>query len=395
MTDKLEAALLYSGFESYEPNTWLRLINEFSAGYGYSFSRTRHERLPSYLNFLGHGMTIEIAFCQDPVGAENFQNSLASEITRLEFPEARDAIQSHQQYIHFAITKGETNAFEPDPIDDGRNPPAFEISEYDFVISLLRTIMSFQIAKSPALAVYWAQCDRLFEPRGFLKTTSDLRDVSLLVHPIYFADTDVSATQAHYGIKTFGAANLIGHEVMMDPSSVPVEGVQEIILHFITMTRNTGLVMPHGDVFGRSEAESVRVLRQTESEFYNGFIRLDVEFSELYGIDKRSHGHDYEERDVDMNDPAQRALHEKIQELMAQASAAEVNLHQESDADRDVELYRQDLKAEWTGVRNKVDISKLRSLAPSNGQSLGAADEPVRAEKPRRLKRVSGFFSRK
>lgn len=393
-TNKLEAALLYSGMDTYEPGIWLKLINEFAAGFSMSFSRTKQERTPHYFHMTGHGLTIEISCAKTPIENDVFRNALASEVTRREFPDCFAMVAGHEAFVHMSITKGEVSQFDALREDDGRNPPMLDDMEYDFATAMLRTMLTMQIASSIPMAVYWEPCDRLLEPRKFLRISVDIRDNALLVHPVYFQAEGPDAKRGRLGIKTYGARYLIGCELVMDPSQVPVEELTQMALHFIGITRNTGLLLPDGDVFGRDESETIEVRYESRENASIKLGKLRILHSDKHGIDIRPKEGEEAEADLDLDDPAERALHQKIEELKAQAAAAEVALGKEHESAKDVELFERELQPEWTGVRKKVDMDKLRNLTVGrSAQPDGSDPAPQAPEKANG--RVGGFFSRR
>lgn len=393
-TNKLEAALLYSSVDTYEPGIWLKLINEFAAGFSMSFSRTKQERTPYYFHMTGHGLTIEISCAQTAIENEVFRNSLASEVTRREFPDCFTMVAGHEAFVHMSITKGEASQFDALREDDGRNPPMLDDTEYDFAAAMLCTMLTVQIASSVPMAVYWGPCDRLMEPRKFLRISADIRDNSLLVHPVYFQAEGPDAKPGRLGIKTYGARYLIGCELVMEPSQVPVEELTEMVFHFIGITRNTGLLLPDGDVFGRDESETIQINYESREGASIKSVKLSILHSDKHGIDLRPEEGAETEADFNLDDPAERALHKKIEELKAQAAAAEVTLGAEQEAAKDVELFERELQPEWTGVRKKVDMDKLRNLAGGRSEQPDASN-PAPAAPEKAKGRVGGFFSRR
>ncbi|MEM7290570.1 MAG: hypothetical protein AAF412_09435 [Pseudomonadota bacterium] len=286
MSNKVEAALLCDGFQTYEPENWLRLINEFAAGFGVSFERTNHERFPNYINLQGNGMTLEITCASQMIENSVFVNSLSSEVTRLNFPECYNAVSSHTSYVYFSITKG--SAAPEGLVVENEVNEVGEFSEeaYDFAISLLRMALCMQIARSLPLAVYWEQCDRLFDCKEFLKLAIDQKNNALLIHPVYYHDPSMEQEEV-IGVRSYGARNLIGHEIDFLPCDIPPEELYDLALHYITVTREVGYVLPHGEIFGRDESEYFQILHEEDESTGETLVRLALVYSERYNIDNR------------------------------------------------------------------------------------------------------------
>ena len=385
LSNKVELVLLHDSFEVMDPNVLLKLVNEFAAGYEQSFERTRKEKLPDYFHFSGTKSTIEVDYVNEPVVADAFSSALQSNHVVENFTDAPRIVEEHQSYVHICIWNG---VYEPvDPIT-GEQPPLpseFGGADFDAAISLLRLISAVQINHSRPLAVYWVQSDRLMRVPEYLQLAIDFQDMSLLVHPWFSSGEGQDCS-----LKTIGASSLVGRELLFDPVPMPRAELYDRALHFVSITRGTGLLVPDGDVFGRSEDESIRVHHDQDPVSNEPIVRMVVEYCQQFGIGEPPIESDSEEAPEAFNleDPAEKAMHEKIEAMRQQALENEASAHDEA-------VFSEELgpSVEWKGVQRKIDMSSLRSLA----NSASPADIDVETKQTSGgniMSKVSGLFQR-
>lgn len=392
LSNKIELVLLHESYDALDPNVVVSLVNEFSAGFDQVFERTRFEKAPNYYHFSSGDLTLEIDFVAEPVVEEAFTSALCSHELAEDFPQADEVVKQHQCYVHICIWNGQ---YEPaDPIT-GEQPPLpsnFHGEGFDIAASILRFISAVQINHSRPTAVYWVQSDRLMRTPAFLGLAIDFKDQSLLVHPSGLSEEVGEDGRTIYGLRTTGASCLIGKELALSPVSIPPSELYQCALHFVSMTRGTGLLIPDGDVFGRSEAEIIRVHHLDDPQSGEPLVQLSIEYSEAHRIGQAPVAEEEEETvyEIDLDDPAEKAMHERIEAMKHAAVDAE------PVPDAEVSEFEAELggEPEWTGVQRKVDMSSLRSLTSASAKSEpDSAEEP--APKANIMGKVSGLFNRK
>jgi len=397
LPNKIEAVLLYDQYSVLTPSIWHKLINEFSLKNGVSFELTPNVKTPDFFHFLSDRMTIEVDYVSDPVMVGAFENSLASNYTKLLFPDANEAVEKHACYIHIVITNGQVDP--PNPFIEEQNAApeiAFQAEAFDFAAELLRWLSIVQISAGEPLAVYWAQCDKLLPSRDFLKTAIEFKNQSLMVHPVLYSEVNDETGAKENGLYTWGASALIGCEIRMDCVPLPYEELIACIDHLVAITNVTGIMVPENHVFGRAEDEEIRV--HYKSENGESFVQLIFERCEAFGI-TRAMDEDSDELDnFDLEDPAERAMFERIKTIR-EAAAATV----ESENDHAAftkELHEQET---WSGVKNKVDMTSLRNLTKAVVEKEPVSDVPTgepdkeesqQPQQKRILKKFGGLFSR-
>ena len=423
LSNKIEAVLLYEEFSVLNRASWHKLINEFSAKSGISFELTENVKTPDFFHFMSDHLTVEVDYVSEPVAQGAFNNSLKSRFTKTTFPQAGNAVSSHRSYVHVVVSNGKIDP--PDPfIEDEPSPQMpFTAEAFDFASSLLRWLSTVQISSGAPLAVYWAQSDKLIETREFLKLAIDHKDQSLLVHPLFFSQMNAETGQEENGLMTWGACALIGCEIKIDYVPMPSTELTAFVDHLLAITQLTGQMVPDGHVFGRSENEEIRVKHTDEGG--EPVAELFVDRCDAYGIRSQGENRADELDEFDLDDPAERAMAERIK--MKRQEAVEAN---ETEADaapdapaevRELSLFEQALNQpdNWGGLKKKVDMASLRNLTRSASEHV-AIERPAKVtadatddlaleekqpdqphagqqqpEQRRLLKRVGGLFSRK
>ncbi|MDJ0612278.1 MAG: hypothetical protein QNJ29_01275 [Rhizobiaceae bacterium] len=396
LSNKIEAVLLYEEFAVLGPNVWHRLINDFSAKSGVSFDVTQNVKTPEFFHFLSDDMTVEVDYVSEPVVETAFERALASKFTRSTFPDAAKAVSSHRGYVHLVVTNGKIDPPDPFINEEPPQPLPYSAEGFDFAVDLLRWLATCQISSGEPMGVYWAQCDKLLGSNDFLKHAINFKDPSLLIHPMSSSRINSETGYKEYRLQTFGAECLIGSEIKIDYVPIPNEELIACVEHLIGITHATGLMVPENHVFGRSENEEIRVNHIMEDGV--PLVELVFELSDEHGISKPEEEEQDALEEFDLDDPAERAMFERIK----------LKQEQETNPSEDMEVseFKDALHDEqsWRGVKKKIDMASLRSLAKgavdqsqegvlSDDAAMTDVDAPE--QQKRLLKKVGGLFSRK
>lgn len=413
LSNKIEAVLLYEEFSVLNRASWHKLINEFSAKSGITFEPTENVKTPDFFHFLSDHLTIEVDYVSEPVAQDAFNNSLKSQFVKTTFPQAGNAVSNHRSYVHIVVSNGKIDP--PDPFIEDQPAPQlpFTGEAFDFASSLLRWLSTVQISSGEPLAVYWAQSDKLIGSREFLKLAIDHKDQSLLVHPLFFSQKNAETGQEENGLITWGATALIGREIKIEYVAMPCDELIACVDHLLAITHLTGQMVPDGHVFGRSESEEIRVKHTDE----NGepVVELFVDRCDEYGISAQFDDRANELDEFDLDDPAERAMAERIKMKRQEAvEATETPIEAPTDAHaepRELTLFEQALNQpdNWGGLRKKVDMASLRNLTKPAAEHVAIVAPVIETADPNEdltlqepqpeqrklLKRVGGLFSRK
>ena len=387
LPNKLEAILLLEELHIPDSGMLMRLLNEYFASTGGSFQSTKFSRGNNFLHLQGMGLTIELYYVSSPVSPIMFETTLASAKTNSDFLGAQYAVQGHASYMHAKVINGNVEPHQPFMESDEPEPAAFDVTAFNNSVLLLKNILMIHISAYQPMAVYWAQSDRLLGLPFFLKMAVEPKDQSLLVH-LKHDDQEESPN-----IFTYGASTLLGKEVSISDRELPIGELEAILMHFVSLSCETGLILPDGDTFGRDQGEVIKVHHTRTSE--GPFLTLVCEHNEAFGIDRRAPLPDEEELTINLHDPAERAMQELIERKKRNS---EKQTEEMSGSETNSETAELDASANnvWTGVKKKVDVASLRSLAGKMADEPGSKSKSSKqtSEKTKKAGRLGGLFSK-
>jgi hypothetical protein len=223
------------------------------------------ELLPSGL--VGWGQFFaSVEVVPSPLARVGFQLALGSPITDHWAPHAAAMIARHESYVAIEVSFGPAL---PDLTPDIENmletTGAWPMPNEDAFLSMLMFAqhLAFLIgASGKATLVHWMQSNQLFSMENFTTQALSLDPVTLHVHPIMFTAPDPKTGRTVQSAMSYGAAHLIGREVTFEPTDAPAGYMASRILYFVEFVRvhRKGQLIPHGETFGESADEIIRVL---------------------------------------------------------------------------------------------------------------------------------------
>jgi hypothetical protein len=299
--NEIQAALLFdkpvAGLEEVV-RTFMRIE---AATSGASFNIPESKAGTFYRLYGGDQLMITLEYLDTPAAPEVFQQALASTITGLLCPDARQRIMRNRSHILINVSHGVLGGVAHDPriagflqqvgIREGHSLAQFR-RRLEVLALLARMVGDLEV---PQL-VHWTQSNQIIPGERFDDFAAAPAPSPLHVHAYLFGDAGTGAV----GIRTFGAGHFIGREVIVEPSTIPWSANFETILSFLRIaTMEGGYIIPDGDSFGPEDGSlSYRALhRAAEAD--------EVALIELVPLLHREHGFqspDYVPRDRAFDD---------------------------------------------------------------------------------------------
>jgi hypothetical protein len=112
---------------------------------------------------------------------------------------------------------------------------------------------------------------------------------ALFVHPNLFSSRAVINGTQVIGLKTFGAAHLIGKEIVFNEAPVPLAWMYQRTCNFVDMARaKNGQLISDGETFGATRDEVIKVRHCNSSAEY---VRGTIELTLLQSVE---HGYEFD-----------------------------------------------------------------------------------------------------
>lgn len=362
----IEAALLFDSYSAFHPKELLSLLNQVVAEFDLKFRWVPREDADGTVQFVCDECGVTIDHSPVPKDASAFQFALSSGYTDLDFPNARAAVESHKSYVSIRVGRG-LHIAENDTGNGmaGETGTQLDREEFDFVVMLLKSMAMVYMSRSRPLAIYWQQCDKLMSVRQFAELALEQRDISLLIHPeIITQHDDATQGETWTGFQTKGVDCLLGKEIRFEPSKVDISRLLERMIQFILKTTETGLMIPNGDTFGVDENEAIRVYHVDREDEGPGLVRLVYERCDDFGLipEELEEGLTGDFDEVDLENPAERALQDRIDAMKKLENETSLENASESEASDPAADEAWQQPEPWEGVKRRADMSSLRAL---------------------------------
>jgi|GEM_PF-2995050 len=322
--NKIESALLYQDFATVAPQGLLRHLNASLADTGLSFEPVESSPDDSYSIFTGDGLHVMLSQTRSPLPLDGFASALASPYTHVVFPNAEEIVALHACRMYVTVGSGLPMPDLPNIRELMEMPEADQSqAEFESKLTVCRLLTDALINHNRPMAVHWCQSNQILKPDQFARLAKAPFPVPLFVHPSLFSSQAVVNGTRVVGLRTYGAAHLIGREIVFHEAPVPFAWMYERACNFIEMARASGTIIPHGDSFGASPAEVIRVRHGAPSERDpDGVIELTLERCDEHGfiVDQPveiepAQTQDAGEVVLNLNDPVDRAIAERRREL--------------------------------------------------------------------------------
>jgi len=223
-----------------------------------------------YRLFGGGEMMITLEYCDNPPNIAVFQQALASTVTGLLCPDIRERLTRSRSHILINVSHGVLGGVAREPgiaamlQQIGMRPEGHSLVEFRRRLDVLGLIARIVCDHAPAQVVHWTQSNQLIAGENFDMMARGEAPGPLHVHPYLFGKAQGAGGRPEVGIRTFGARHFIGHEVVVEPSSLPWATNYETIFALLRVaTVENGYIIPHGDTFGPEDRSlSYRVLHR-------------------------------------------------------------------------------------------------------------------------------------
>ena len=260
----IEAALLYDGeLPVFDGDDLVDVLNRmFDSEIAFAFGT--HVG-PETFTVCGGPFTVMVSRNPSPLGPSGFQSALDSPAMSVLAPNAADVVARHRSYVFVTVTTAVPGFMQAlaesgmtELLDDLIPEPTLEV--FGMGQSICRTIVSWLLGapferRSPSL-VHWCQSDLLMAPQTFMEMGEQV-EAMLLVHPRFYSPSTPSGERRRIGIVTFGAAHLIGREVMVTPTALDIDVVVIRLANLVEwLWKDYDLTMiADGDTIGDGESE--------------------------------------------------------------------------------------------------------------------------------------------
>jgi hypothetical protein len=279
------------------------------------------------------GMHILVSQNSQPLGPEGFVNVLAQPITKFAVPDAENRVARHRANTFITVSKG---MHMPQPLLRAVNEflPGLADKDHAFtdhmkVKSAIELAYKIAVAiqrQVSCTAVHWCMCDQLVNPEFFEAVGKGPTLTPLCVRPNLFSSSNQLGRGFPLGMVVNGAQYLIGRPVVFNEAIVELPWMLERVCNFIDMCHLRGSVIAHGESFGISSGEIIKVTHIAPSrEYPMGNYTLTAFHVPQFGIlgkggpqatdgaDRRAQLSDGAAT-LDPNDPIDRLILERLEE---------------------------------------------------------------------------------
>lgn len=200
-------------------------------------------------------LTFEYMDC--PANPDAFRGALSSPFVGLAVPDIRERITRSSSHILIEASHGVMAGVEDDPkiaaMFAQLGMPKAGASQAQFERRLAAVALMSRIVTDHAvpLAVHWTQSDLLMSGEQCDAFAAIDPPGPLHIHPFLFGPPSAPGEPAKVGIRTFGARQWLGREILIKPHELPWAANYETILSFLKVaTMANGYIIPDGDTFG-------------------------------------------------------------------------------------------------------------------------------------------------
>jgi hypothetical protein len=214
-------------------------------------------------------LMLSFEYCDRPAAAELFRPALSSPFTGIATPDIRKRIARHESHILLEVSHGVLAGVDEDPkfaaMFDAIGRPRSGDSQPQFErrLQVLALMARIAIEHVMPLAVHWTQSDMLLGGEVFddFAASGDMPGL-LHIHPVLFGPRPDAGDEGLVGIRTFGARQWLGRELIIQPGVLPWAASLDTLFAFLKVaTMRGGYVIPDGDTFGPEDRSlSYRVL---------------------------------------------------------------------------------------------------------------------------------------
>ena len=320
---KIESVLLYQEHKTIEPQKILQHLNVCLENTDLNFDIVQAGSQGEFILMMSGDLHVLVSQTPNPLDMDGFNQTLISPYTQMTLKNADEIVYRHRSHVFITVGNGV-------PMPD--NPEIQELlqkvehqqslGQYELKLTICKLITSFFARNQLPTAVHWLQSDLLLPSENFLLLASDPFPVPLYVHPDLFSSHNTINGVPVLGLRTFGASHLIGYEIIFIEAPVPLGWLFERACNFVSIVRDRGSLIPHGETFGADNSEIIRVRHRPASDDRPaGEIELTLERSSEFELVEKGmansqplHVESEAEIALDQNDPIDRAILDKLKQ---------------------------------------------------------------------------------
>jgi hypothetical protein len=243
--NRIQAALVFDGrFEALEATArdFSRIV-ELKTGLAFAVLEGGIEGDLVRLASPASGLVVRLDRVGGPPPLEPFEGALASAITGLFAPTARETLIDARSHVLVEVGH--------DIADERADEALARFAERLELLALLVRITTDHAM--PGL-IHWTQSDQLLTPDRFEAYALAGVPGPLHIHPHLFGSAHDPQSEPLVGVRSFGAVHWIGREVVVRPSTLPWQAAYDALLAFVAhASAEAGALIPDGDTFGSAD----------------------------------------------------------------------------------------------------------------------------------------------
>ncbi len=320
---KIESVLLYQEYENIDPQKILQHLNGSLESTDLNFEIVQAGAQGEFILMMCGDLHVLVSQTPNPLDMEGFNQTLASPYTQMTLKNADEIVYRHRSHVFITVGNGVPMPDNSElqeliqKVEHQQSPGQFELK-----LTICKLMTSFFARNQLPTAVHWLQSNILLPSENFLLLASDPFPIPLFVHPGLFSSRNTISGVPVLGLRTFGASHLIGYEITFIEAPVPLRWLYERACNFVSIARDRGSLIPHGESFGVDNDEVIRVRHRPASDDRPaGEIELTLELSSEFELDDNKlpvsqpvHAESEAEIALDQNDPIDRAILERLKQ---------------------------------------------------------------------------------
>lgn len=283
VNDEINCALLFDQF--YPPvdvAAVLALLDQAFPDAGFSLQLGGQEE--KFFLLEGQGpLFILVSQNRRPLPSAGFRQALHSPYQQMLSPRIDQAVAEHGSNISITVSHKLPSADLVNPEFKVSAQPAPLVERK---IQICQRLVDHLAAPLEATAIHWGQSNLILAPDMFAGFVAQSRFPSPLhLHPQLFSSGQDLGGRRMIGFTTFGARHVIGAEIRFNEGPADIGWMLERSLDLLQMARlNDYRPVPHGDSFGASADEVIRVRHRPAEGEDVPLIELTAETCAEQGI---------------------------------------------------------------------------------------------------------------
>lgn len=236
-------------------------------------------------------MTVE--HLPHPADHDAFTGALGSGFNQQIVPDAAERVARHRSHVLVNVQQGHlpsTPELDGMYATLGMEVPYRTLPDFVHRAETLCLATNAMLAHPGASMVHWTQSNGLFRADRFFTVETMNAPSMPYIHPFLFGGDAVPGfDQVTAGIRTWGAADFVGREIVVAAAPVPWMDQMDGVVAFLQMaTTENGYIVPDDDTFGPEGGEFSYRVRHFEADVPGAFLaephyRLTLERDDRHG----------------------------------------------------------------------------------------------------------------